>query len=881
MSIIGSISLTNKTGVFLGSVNIDNLNATPNQLLYTPDGAGIQGLTLAEGLTIDGTTLKTTGNADIQIVSNSVYVNDNLQSLSAKVAEATQADVIYVSSGSYGETLAITDKYNIAVACPVVGSTICEVLSGLNISGTSESIRVGSLSIKGSSSTIAGVGRYYFWKCVFSGASSGSPQTITIGTGSTKYMTFENCEFNQYCNVVVDATFASVVYFINCNFSGATLTLNNASPLQVIVNNCAGLLSYPTNATLIGLNVLTTGASQVNSYNVQTTLINGAVPISIGNQAVLRVPYETASLNVLDSNSNFTFSPGTNTLSIPNIQVTNVNGFPYTNITIDNQASGNIPFETGTLNSLDSSNNLNYNVGLNRLTLTDGEVFARNIQLDTAAVTDLTVTNINGEPYPPPSEGVSVLNQSLERIPFCTGTVDILDTDPSLTYDSGSQTMYVPNIQCTNVNGAAPGTSNVSVSAQAVNRLVTATAVTDALHANQDATWDGTQLELFNSSKIQVGRGNSGTSSTTNTGIGHNALQSITSGTGNTVIGANSESISSRNNNTVIGSGNCANMTAAGVFASNTVVGQGNDLASTGTTEAVCIGVGSKAVGQSVSIGTGINSATGLSSVMIGTQAGRAQTGGTNIVVGSFAGTSLTSGSSNVILGYFTEFTTNPFSAVVIGSNAAAGGGFGNIAIGASAKSNGKSTTNAGLAIGYTSQTGTTYNNCAVIGNNIPHTTVTADGQFWLGNSTNNLYSTTGVINPSDARDKVDIKDAELGLEFIDKLKPRMWKANPRSAYVKQVQDENGAITWEKIPNDGSKAGRRYHYGVVAQEMKQVMDEMGVDFVALKDTSVTGNGEGDLGVCYSEFFGVMLKAIQELSAKNKALEARVQALETA
>ena len=105
-----------------------------------------------------------------------------------------------------------------------------------------------------------------------------------------------------------------------------------------------------------------------------------------------------------------------------------------------------------------------------------------------------------------------------------------------------------------------------------------------------------------------------------------------------------------------------------------------------------------------------------------------------------------------------------------------------------------------------------------------------------------------------------------------------MWRYNPRIAYMKSVETEEG-VKWEAIPNDGSKAGNRYHYGVVAQEMKQVIDEMGIDFVALKDTSVTG-GMGDLGVAYSEFFGVFIKAFQELTNKNKELEERIKVLES-
>jgi hypothetical protein len=41
-----------------------------------------------------------------------------------------------------------------------------------------------------------------------------------------------------------------------------TLSLLQSSPLQVIFNNCSGFTAYPTNATLVGLNVLIDGYTQ-------------------------------------------------------------------------------------------------------------------------------------------------------------------------------------------------------------------------------------------------------------------------------------------------------------------------------------------------------------------------------------------------------------------------------------------------------------------------------------------------------------------------------------------------------------------------------------------------------------------------------------------
>lgn len=43
MSIIGAVSLTNKEGIFLGSVNLSNLNSDDNSVLYSVNGSDIKG----------------------------------------------------------------------------------------------------------------------------------------------------------------------------------------------------------------------------------------------------------------------------------------------------------------------------------------------------------------------------------------------------------------------------------------------------------------------------------------------------------------------------------------------------------------------------------------------------------------------------------------------------------------------------------------------------------------------------------------------------------------------------------------------------------------------------------------------------------------------
>ena len=70
------------------------------------------------------------------------------------------------------------------------------------------------------------------------------------------------------------------------------------------------------------------------------------------------------------------------------------------------------------------------------------------------------------------------------------------------------------------------------------------------------------------------------------------------------------------------------------------------------------------------------------------------------------------------------------------------------------------------------------------------------------------------------------------------------------------------------------KTYKRKHHGLIAQEVKSVMDELGVDtndFAGYVDANISGDVD-KLFLRYTEFIAPMIKAIQELSAKVEALE---------
>ena len=308
MSLVGSVSLTNNdNGLYLGKVNIDNLNVSDDQLLYSVDGVNISGLNLGNGLEKVIDELKTIGNPDIQLTSNSIYVNDNVSSINTAIENAEQADVIYVSSGSYsenGQRLRFYNKFNMALKCPDVGNTITEVLNGLDVTGTSEGIRISNLQIEenktNASSVIEGTGRYYFKNVTFTGTIT-STHTIELGQNVTKFITFMNCEWDEYCDMYISAQLFSQIYFINCNFGNCNITYNNLSPFFVIMSNCAGLKAMPTatQATLVGVNALTTGV-----INSTTTNINNSGKITAG-ESLSYVSASPISIETAHNENNF------------------------------------------------------------------------------------------------------------------------------------------------------------------------------------------------------------------------------------------------------------------------------------------------------------------------------------------------------------------------------------------------------------------------------------------------------------------------------------------------------------------------------------------------------------------------------------------------
>ena len=155
------------------------------------------------------------------------------------------------------------------------------------------------------------------------------------------------------------------------------------------------------------------------------------------------------------------------------------------------------------------------------------------------------------------------------------------------------------------------------------------------------------------------------------------------------------------------------------------------------------------------------------------------------------------------------------------------------------------------------------------IGNN---SNASSEKEIHIGQSSSSVFIGDGNVQAvSDMRDKSNIADSNLGLDFIMQLQPKSWTANTRDFLE---------------PNDDSKRtkGSRPHYGFVAQDVKQAMDSLGVDFAGyceLVHAATPAHKErvkDRLTLRYQEFIGPMVKAMQEQQAMIDELKKEVQAL---
>jgi len=291
---------------------------------------------------------------------------------------------------------------------------------------------------------------------------------------------------------------------------------------------------------------------------------------------------------------------------------------------------------------------------------------------------------------------------------------------------------------------------------------------------------------------------------TRNSFLGENAGANITTGDSNVGIGFGAlENNTGGNENIAIGRA----ALDAGSPSSSIAIG-GNAASSTVGSNNVCIGAGA---------------ASNMSAFS-----------SENVIIGRAAANGSVSGVTNsVIIGDIACINNAPSDCVAIGA-------------GTMASTSGQYNTAVGQSSGSSIGTGTN-NTC--LGHNADPSTTGVSNEITLGDAAVSTLrcQTTSITSLSDARDKKDVEDANIGLDFINDLRP-----------VKFVWDTR----------DGAKKDIK-EVGFIAQELDEVQQKHGVeDHLQL----VLKNNPDKLEASQGKLIPILVQAIKDLKKEIDELK---------
>lgn len=316
---------------------------------------------------------------------------------------------------------------------------------------------------------------------------------------------------------------------------------------------------------------------------------------------------------------------------------------------------------------------------------------------------------------------------------------------------------------------------------------------------------------------------------------------------------------------------NSGNFTLGG--AGNSTYGSFNTAIGTNTMNALTTGSYNVALGYS----TLSNITTGTYNIAIGPFALNSNTTGAySIAIGDESLSNNTTGGSNIAIGYISLVNnTIGFNSIAIGNNSLVsntnGGenvclgrnslydnitGDKNTAIGNLGLTN--STGDFNTVIGYSSGSNLINGqNCTLIGYNAQASTTGVFNEITLGNNQVSWLrcNTQNITSLSDARDKKNINNLSLGLDFVMQLKPRQFNWDKREWYDNNI-------------SDGSKIESDPTAGFIAQELDEVQNNNNASWLKLVMKSNPDKWEAT----YGNLLPVVVKAIQELKSENDKLK---------
>jgi hypothetical protein len=264
--------------------------------------------------------------------------------------------------------------------------------------------------------------------------------------------------------------------------------------------------------------------------------------------------------------------------------------------------------------------------------------------------------------------------------------------------------------------------------------------------------------------------------------------------------------------------------------------------------------------GNTVTVnGVEVNGTSGLTIALGDAALSSVTSGNTNIAIGDYSLPNLTTGTNNVALGTdsgknIKTTSSNTYLGDAAGSAFSGGPGTGNNNTAVGARSGYNTLGNNNTFLGYNAggNNSVSGDNNICIGVNSEPATLLTNNSITLGNSSHTIIraAVTSITALSDARDKKDVKELSAGLEFLKGLKPVEFVWNDRSNELKRdVKD----------------------FGFIAQDLKQSQEDAG-----LADTLklVYDENPEKLEASYGKLIPILVKAIQDLTAKVEVLESK-------
>jgi len=356
--------------------------------------------------------------------------------------------------------------------------------------------------------------------------------------------------------------------------------------------------------------------------------------------------------------------------------------------------------------------------------------------------------------------------------------------------------------------------------------------------SNAGDSFTGTDAE--NNTLIGKDAGTAISTGDHNSALGWNALDDLSTGSNNVALGHTAlTAATTSSQNTAVGAAAMASTTTGG---SCTAVGYG--ALTNNTTGPECTAVGYEALNSNTT--TDRNTAVGYQAAKSVT------TAGWTTAVGWKALAAATSGSSTAVGGGASgQGDHNNCTAVGYKALYGASGGTNTncVAIGVKALENANAINNNNTAIGYEAgdsiSSGT---NNIIIGANADASSATVSNEITLGDSSISTLrcQVTSITALSDRRDKTDINTLDLGLDFINSLKPVKFK-------------------WQTRDGKGPKG---YEAGFIAQDFQKVQQDNDADYLGL----VMDNNPDKLEATPGKLIPILVKAIQELTMEVETLK---------